>query len=68
MYFKSSYCIPFTYILLYGDYLPIKLETIDKKTIYREKNFCKCKGKKDRNNNNGSLKYISQLLILEMVI
>ena len=37
MYFKSSYCIPFTYILLYGDYLPIKLETIDKKTIYREK-------------------------------
>ena len=37
MYFKSSYCTPFTYILLFGDHLPIKLETIDKKTIYREK-------------------------------
>ena len=70
------YTYVFQVIILYTFHLhPIiwwlpsnKVETIDKKTMYREKNFCKCKGKKDRNNNNGSLKYISQLLILEMVI
>ena len=73
---ENIYIYVFQVIILYTFHLyPIvwllpsnKAGNRFKKAIYRDKNFCKCKGKNDKNNSNGSLKYISQLLILEMVI
>ena len=48
MYFKSSYCTPFTYILLYGYYLQIKLEIDFKKLYIETKTFANAREKMTR--------------------